>query len=205
MYGGKDEDVYASIFVLYTLHKFGFTKIYYFNYDYKLLSPIYITLEFPAWKKYKEDIFSIKTNISVNPDEIYGLLQTDKYKFLDVRSKTDYEGKTGVWLVKGHIPTAVNIFWKELFVATASEQDKNEKIPSQTFIEISALKQKFKKYFDENNKIIVYCNTGSEGSVAYFIMKILFGWKNVKLFEKSFGSYQYLHQICPNQYPIVKI
>jgi 3-mercaptopyruvate sulfurtransferase SseA len=201
VYGGKDEDVYACIFVLYTLYKFGFTKIYYLNYNWNLLPPEYITLEFPMWKKYKEDIFTIK-NTSVSPDDIYHLLQTQKYKFLDVRSKTDYEGKTGVWMVKGHIPTAFNIFWKSLFVA--SKENTNQEVPTQKFIDMNELKQKFKKYFNENDKIIVYCNTGSEGSVAFFIMKLLFGWKNIKLFEKSFGSYQYLHQICPDYYPIAK-
>lgn len=201
VYGGKDEDVYACIFVLYTLYKFGFTKIYYLNYDWKLLPQTYITLEFPMWKKYKEDVFSIK-NTSINPDEIHHVLQTKKYKVLDVRSLSDYEGKTSVWMVKGHIPTAFNIFWKSLFVA--SKESTDEQIPTQKFIGINELKQKFKKYFSENDKIIVYCNTGSEGSVAFFIMKFLFGWKNVKLFEKSFGSYQYLHQICPEFYPIVK-
>jgi len=200
VYGGKDEDVYACIFVLYTLYKFGFTKIYYLNCDWKLLPPIYITLEFPAWKKYKEDVFSIK-NSSINPDEIYHLLQTKKYKLLDVRSKTDYEGKTGVWMVKGHIPTAVNIFWKDFFYAST---EKKELISEQKMLDINQLKQKFKKYFNENDNIIVYCNTGSEGSVAFFIMKFLFGWKNIKLFEKSFGSYQYLHQICPKFFPVVK-
>lgn len=200
VYGGMDEDVYACIFVLYTLYKFGFTKLYYLNYNWKLLSPTCITLEFPTWRKYKEDTFSIK-NISVSPDDIYDILQTNKCKFLDVRSPSDYEGKTGVWMVKGHIPTAFNIFWKKLFIQ--SKNDKKEEVPSQRFIDIHELKQKFKKYFNENDKIIVYCNTGSEGSVAVFIMKFLFGWKNIKLFEKSFGSYQYLHQICPEFYPIV--
>lgn len=201
VYGGKDEDIYACIFVLYTLYKFGFTKIYYLNYNWNLLPQEYITLKFPTWKKYKDDIFTIK-NASVSPDDIYHLLETKKYKFLDVRSKMDYEGKTGVWMVKGHIPTAFNIFWKSLFVE--SKENTNQEVPTQKFIDMNELKQKFKKYFNENDKIIVYCNTGSEGSVAFFIMKLLFGWKNIKLFEKSFGSYQYLHQICPDYYPIVK-
>ena len=68
-----------------------------------------------------------------------------------------------------------NIFWKTLFIQ--SKNDKKEEVPSQRFIDINELKQKFKKYFNENDKIIVYCNTGSEGSVAVFIMKFLFGWK----------------------------
>ena len=95
VYGGIDEDVYACIFVLYTLYKFVFTKLYYLNYNWRLLSPIYITLEFPTWRKYKEDTFSIK-NTSVSPDDIYDILQTNKCKFLDVRSQSDYEGKTSV-------------------------------------------------------------------------------------------------------------
>jgi 3-mercaptopyruvate sulfurtransferase SseA len=201
IYGGVDEDVYASIFVIYTLYKFGFTRLYYLNCNWKKLPQVYITLEFPMWKKCKDDIFTIK-KISVDPDDMYDILQKNKHKLLDVRSPSDYAGETGVWAVKGHIPTAVNIFWKSLFVQ--SKNDKNETVPSQKLLDTKDLKRIFKEYFNEDDKIIVYCNTGSEGSVAVFILKLLFGWKNIKLFEKSFGSYQYLHQICPDYYPIMK-
>ena len=201
VYGGQDEDVYSSIFVLYTLYKYGYNKIYYLNCDWKLLHSKYITLEFPQWKPYKEDTLNVK-NLSFTPDEVYYLLQNKTCKFLDVRSNSDYEGKTGVWMIKGHIPTAYNIFWKELFINV--ENDKKEMIPSQKFLKINELKKKFTKFFNKDDRIAVYCNTGSEGSVGIFVMKFLFGWEHIKLFEKSFGTYQYLHQICPDLYPIKK-
>ena len=94
------------------------------------------------------------------------------------------------------------IFWKDLFVKV--ENDKKELIPSQKFIKFSEIKKKFEKFLNPNDNICVYCNTGSEGTIGIFVMKFLFGWKKAKLFEKSYGSYQYLHQICPDLYPIVK-
>lgn len=200
VYGGQDEDVYACIFVLYTLYKFGYNHVYYLNCDWTKLPKKYITQEFPQWRYVRETKFG-KKNMSFTPDEVHHLLQQGKHKFIDVRSHSDHIGKTGVWMVKGHIPGAYNVFWKELFVQVKNE--KNEMIPSQKFISMNELKKKFSA-FNQHDKICVYCNTGSEGSIGIFVLKLLFGWSNVRLFEKSFGSYQYLHQICPELYPIVK-
>ena len=201
VYGGQDEDVYACIFVLYTLYKFGFNNIYYLNCDWKNLPKKYFTQEFPEWKHNAGEKFIVR-DLSFSPDDVYSLILSEKIKFLDVRSPSDYSGETGVWLVKGHIPGAYNIFWKDLFVKV--ENDKKELIPSQKFIKFSEIKKKFEKFLNPNDNICVYCNTGSEGTIGIFVMKFLFGWKKAKLFEKSYGSYQYLHQICPDLYPIVK-
>jgi 3-mercaptopyruvate sulfurtransferase SseA len=213
VYGGVDEDVYACIFVLYTLYKFGFKNLYYLNCNWKKLPNKYFTLDFPIWNRINNEKFTIK-NLAFEPDDVLNIINSNKYKLLDVRSPSDFKGDTGVWKIKGHIPGAYNLFWKSVLINENIKNyvKKNNKIVSETktiatqkFINMNQIKQKLKLLkFNKNDNICVYCNTGSEGTLMFFVLKFLMKWNNIKLFEKSFGNYQYLHQICPNLYPIVK-
>ena len=90
VYGGQDEDVYACIFVLYTLYKFGFNNIYYLNCDWKNLPKKYFTQEFPEWKHNAGEKFIVR-DLSFSPDDVYSLILSEKIKFLE--SKHDKESK----------------------------------------------------------------------------------------------------------------
>lgn len=60
-----------------------------------------------------------------------------------------------------------------------------------TFKSIAELQQLFKaKGFNEEQKIIVYCNTGIKASLNTFVLRELLGFKQVELYDGSMVDYQ---------------
>lgn len=198
VYGGQDDDVYGCLFVYYQLFKFGFKNIYVLNCDWTKLPEKYLTRDFPFWYK-SNNKYNI-TSLDFDPDDVVKISKNPHFNILDVRPPTDYRGETSVWQGKGHLPSAYNLFWKDVLV-----KDPVTGKATQKFIPISEIRKKIKPFnFDPYNTVCCYCNTGSEGALMFFVFKILLEWDGpVKLFEKSFGNYQYLNSLSPEKFPIV--
>lgn len=77
---------------------------------------------------------------------------------------------------RGHIKTAINVPWKANFT-------KDGKFKS-----VEALREIYTKAgVTSNQNIVTYCNEGLHAAPAWFVLKELLGFPNVKLYDDSMG------------------
>jgi thiosulfate/3-mercaptopyruvate sulfurtransferase len=106
------------------------------------------------------------------------LVPLDTLGLIDARPPAQYSGKEpGEGITRGgHIPGAVNIYWKELMA-----EDGTFKPPA----ELYALHESRKITRNEPN--ITYCRTGMQSSLSYFVMRYL-GY-DVSMYDGSFAEW----------------
>jgi len=113
-------------------------------------------------------------------------LDDSNVRFIDGRPTDQYTGKdfgkvfhTGKpHRNKGHIPEAVNVFWKDNFQ------------PNGTFKSIPELR---KLYADAGVKpdqcVVTYCNEGLHAAPPWFVLTELLGYKDVRLYDSSMAEW----------------
>lgn len=196
VYGGVGGDIISTLFVYYTLAKFGL-NMYYFNMDWKTLPTQYLTQEIPVYKKIHEKYKYCDNDI--NAEKVVKKSLKKNTRIIDVRPPTSYSGVTDIYPINGHIPTAINVFWNNLMVST----DSTPAIVTQVFQSKEYITQLLNNAgIYKENDIIVYCNSSSELSVMFFAITNILGWKNIKAFQGSWNVYQYLSSKCPNKYQV---
>ena len=105
------------------------------------------------------------------------------YQILDVRSREEYLGQKGSKdlhgnpLKLGHIPTAVNIEYKQTWV---DEETKMIKPYSEL--------QELYRGLDPERGVIVYCDSGRRGSFSYFVLRLM-GFAHVSAYEASWKEW----------------
>lgn len=100
--------------------------------------------------------------------------------FIDARPPEQYEGKTSVWRRNGHIPGAVNVFWKRL----TTEENTSRLRPRAEIERIFA-----SAGVTPERNVIVYCGTGREATLIYMYLTREMGYQNVRLFEGAWTQY----------------
>lgn len=100
--------------------------------------------------------------------------------FIDARPPEQYEGKTSVWRRNGHIPGAVNVFWKRL----TTEENTSRLRPRAEIEQIFA-----SAGVTPDRNVIVYCGTGREATLIYMYLTRELGYQNVRLFEGAWTQY----------------
>jgi 3-mercaptopyruvate sulfurtransferase SseA len=197
VYGGVGGDITSTLFVYYTLVKFGL-NMYYLNMDWKTLPIQYLTQEIPVYKKICEKYkFS---DYDINAEKVVKKSHYKNTRIIDVRSPAAYSGEqTDIYPLNGHIPTAINVFWNNIMVST----NTTPAIVTQTF----KSKEEITKILNDagiykENDIILSCNTSSESTTMFFAITDILGWNNIKIFQGSWNVYQYLSSKCPNKYQI---
>lgn len=123
------------------------------------------------------DMASVKA-LGTNPNAI----------LLDVREPDEYNGIDKDKKSQGHLPGAVYMYYKDMLTATGAYKTKDE------IIAVAA-----KAGATPEKEIVVYCQTGIKASVAYFALKEIAGFPNVKLYA---GAYAEWASVPEN--PIVK-
>ena len=197
VYGEKDNEVLDVFYVIYILNQFGFTNVYYFNYDYKNLSSDFLTQDYPVWENICNN-YDFNDN-SIQAQELVILNNNNLIKIIDVRSPASFAGLNNIFKVNGHIQNSVNIFWKRFFVPIT----KTPLVVSQVIKPLYEIERiLLENGFDSKTNIVLTCNTGSEITSDWFIIKTLLGWNNIRLFTGAWNVYQYLHQINPKEFPI---
>ena len=197
VYGDANTQIQDTLFVFYTLSKFGL-NMYYLNLDWKTLPSKYMTQEIPVYKKICEKYKY--TDYNINAEDTVKASHSKNVKIIDVRPPKYYLGIDNTFPINGHIPTAINIFWQQLMIPSSIDQTS----VTQTFQSKSFIKKLLhNNNIYKNNDIIVYCNTGSEITVMFFAITQILGWKNVNAFQGSWSVYQYLNSKCPNKYKVV--
>jgi thiosulfate/3-mercaptopyruvate sulfurtransferase len=100
--------------------------------------------------------------------------QKKKNQIIDSRSFKEYSGEQIRAIRGGHIPSAINIEWKENL-----SMDKFK-----SFAEIKKLYSAFSK----NQEIITYCQGGYRAANTFVVLKEL-GFKNVKMYLGSWNEW----------------
>ncbi len=119
-------------------------------------------------------------------DQIEGIhvthsLKSDGVAIVDVRPPDQYAGTAGAQIRRGHIPGAINHFWKDDLVTTGG---------TTVWKPIETLRAAYQAQGITPDKyVIVYCNTGTEASHAYFALKLLLGYPNVVVYTPSWTEW----------------
>ncbi len=168
--------VLGATMLAYILERVGHKQIFVIDGGweaYKDKNPV--AKEYPKYQGGGYDVWDNRA-VSANLDDVKTAIADSKIKFIDARPPENYSGEAVVWVRNGHIPGAVNVPWKTLL------DDKNP----------HKLKpfQEVRKIFEtagisNDDDIIVYCGTSREASLEYVILKHLFRYKNVRLYEGS--------------------
>lgn len=99
---------------------------------------------------------------------------------VDVRPADQYAGTAGAQLRRGHIPGAVHHFWRDDLTSAATPAWKP----------VAELKAAYEAQgITPDKTVIVYCNTGTEASHAWFALKALLGYPNVQVYVPSWTGW----------------
>lgn len=132
---------------------------------------------------YQAPIDDIRNRSMISGTDIYKRLDDPHYQIVDVRSEEEYLGKKGTRDLKGnglklgHIPTAINIGYGNIWI------DKEKKL-FKPYAEL----QELYRGLDPGKTIIVYCNSGRRSSFVYFTLRLM-GFKNVRSYEASWKQW----------------
>ena len=131
-----------------------------------------------------------KTNEAMSVDMAFveKNLRDPKVMLIDGRPAEQYSGKepgkvfhTGkAHELRGHIPGAVHVFWKDNFNA-----DGTFKSPA----ELEALYKKVGIDPDGSNTIVTYCNEGLHAAPPWFVLRELLGAKDVRVYDDSMSEW----------------
>jgi thiosulfate/3-mercaptopyruvate sulfurtransferase len=108
---------------------------------------------------------------------------------VDVRPADQYAGTSGAQARRGHIPGAISHFW----------MDDLEKSPAGTVWKSpEALRAAYTAQgILPDKRIVLYCNTGTEASHAYFALRFLLGYPQVEVYVPSWTEWA-----GRDQYPV---
>jgi 3-mercaptopyruvate sulfurtransferase SseA len=200
VYAEPDSDLLDAFYVIYVLQAFGFRNVSYLNTEFRKLDPQFLTQDYPIWVPVLCEDYSF-TDITIQAQEFALLNKLGAITPLDVRPPNAFAGLEKRFKVNGHAPNAVNIFWKRFFVpvTTSPLVVSNRLKPLPEIEQILA-----ENGFTSETNTVLTCNTGSEITSDAFVLIDLLGWKKTRLFAGSWNVYQYLHQVDPEQFPVVK-
>ena len=174
------DNVLGASLVAYLLNKTGFEEAFILDGGftaYKLHFPV--AQEYPKYFETRLPVFE-DTGLFVTLDEVKKSLTRKEVKFIDARPKNAYLGDVKTWLRNGHIPGAYSIDWHLLMDPVNPHQLKPR-------AEIEKIFNQFN--LKKNDNIILYCGTSREASLEYMLMKYVFGFVNVRLYEASWTEY----------------
>jgi 3-mercaptopyruvate sulfurtransferase SseA len=200
VYSESDNNIIDAFFVIVTLQSWGFKKVSYLNMSYRNLNTQYLTQDYPTWPPVCEKYENNNNNIQVQ--EFSLLNKLGKITPLDIRSKISFDGLDKKFKINGHVPNAINIFWKKFFIPISITPlvVSNKLIPLNEIEEILN-----NNGITSETDIVVTCNSGNEITATAFILITLLGWKKVRLFPGSWNVYQYFNQIDPINFPVITL
>lgn len=113
------------------------------------------------------------------------------YMILDVRSRAEYLGEettkdlAGRELKRGHVPTALNVFYKLNWTSTDTKAFKS----------YDELRELYRG-LDPMKTVVTYCTSGRRGSFGYFTLRLM-GFENVALYASSWNEWGNPAQFFP--------
>jgi thiosulfate/3-mercaptopyruvate sulfurtransferase len=100
---------------------------------------------------------------------------------VDVRPTNQYSGEAGAQKRRGHIPGAINHVWSSDLVSNGE---------AKVWKPVDELRKSYESQgITPDKHVILYCNTGTEASHAYFTLHTLLGYANVDVYIPSFTEW----------------
>ncbi len=155
----------------------GHEKVYVLDGGFdKWLSKGYpVNDEIPSFPR-KEFQANIQHDLLSDVEEVKQNIDTKKALLIDSRAKDRFAGENEtIDKIAGHIPGAVNYFWKDVI------NEQNE------WKSLAELKEQFKK-LNKDDQIIVYCGSGVSACPNIVALNEL-GFNNVKLYIGSWSDW----------------
>jgi len=99
---------------------------------------------------------------------------------IDARPPAQYTGEQKLWVRNGHIPGAINVFWR-----TLTQEENAHALRSKS--EIQAIFDS--KGIRPDQDVIVYCGTSKEATLIWMVLSRELGFKKVRVFEGAWTEY----------------
>ena len=182
IYASGDAQNFNATFLAWLLAGFRQSEVYVLDGGYakwaaegKSLSRLYPEI---ATVKYTSDPYLLDV---IEGEHVQHMLGQQGVVLVDVRPADQFSGTAGAQMRRGHIPGAVSHFWHDDLVTTGSTTVWK---PVET-LRASYLAQGI----TPDKYIVIYCNTGTEASHAYFALKFLLGYPDVQVYVPSFTQW----------------
>lgn len=118
--------------------------------------------------------------------QINSAIKRKKKSFIiDARSKDEYDGSAIRAAHAGHIPTAINIDWKDNLDCGGGSGSGDS--GGEIFKSHGKLEQMYSN-IPKNAEVIVYCQGGYRAANSFVALKML-GYKNVRMYLGSWGEW----------------
>lgn len=172
-----DDDASGSARLWFLLNYYSFDNVLLLDGGFSawIKSGGLVTREVPNYPKEKFVLGSERKEMIVD-DRLLGSNLND-YFLVDVRAEERYSGKTEpIDAYAGHIPTAHNVFWKDVL-----NSDNRYKSPDEV-----------RKLFQNDGKVpVVYCGSGVTSCVSY--IALLRAGIESKLYPGGWSQWSSLH------------
>lgn len=182
IYASGDAQNFNATFLAWLLAGFRQSEVYVLDGGYakwagegKSLTRLYPEI---ATVKYASDPYLLDL---IEGEHVQHMLGQQGVALLDVRPADQYAGTAGAQVRRGHIPGAINHFWHDDLVTTGS---------TTVWKPVETLRASYLAQGVTPDKyVVIYCNTGTEASHAYFALKFLLGYPNVQVYVPSFTQW----------------
>ena len=176
VFSGRGDGL-AQVMMAYTLAKYGHDTVYILDggIDGWKSEGKELSQEFPSVEPSGFTI-NVRNDYAVGYDEFQKIKDNDDVIVLDARPKAFYEGTSGPWRTRGHIPGAISLPWRSLMDdANPALFKSNDELD--TILEGHGV--------DRFRTVICTCGTGREATNEFVLLKWLYRYPNVRLYEGS--------------------
>ena len=176
VYGSGDAANFNATFLIWVLSGFRHPEVYLLDGGYaKWVAenrPTSRKYPKPAAGSYAVDPYAL--DIASRSEVRHASEHSEQMAIVDVRPADQFSGRAGPQLRRGHIPRAIHHFWQDdLTVVNGSKVWKAIEELRTSYMAQGLTPDKW---------IIIYCNTGTEASHAYFALKHLLGYPRVLVY-----------------------
>lgn len=183
IYGTGDAANFNATFLAWILTGFRHPRVYLLDGGYNKWSAENrpLTRKYPELGKaaYSADPFAIEV---AGTEWVRHMVNHDGVVIVDVRPPDQYAGTAGAQSRRGHIPGAVSHFWQD------DLRDAGNGV--KVWKSIADLKAAYQRQgITPDKNVFLYCNTGTEASHAYFALRHLLGYDNVRIYVPSYTAW----------------
>lgn len=183
IYGSGDLNNFNATFLAWILTGFRHSRVYLLDGGYTKWAaegrPL--TRKYPRGEaaSYSTDPFALEV---AGVDWMRHMVNHDDAVIVDVRPPEQFAGTEGAQLRRGHIPGAVNHFWRD-DLRDAGGGVKVWKAAAELRIAYE------RQGITPDKQVFLYCNTGTEASHVYFALRHLLGYPRVRVYVPSWTDW----------------
>lgn len=163
----------------WTLRFYGVEDVCIFNGNQQTWSDLGypLTSEIPRLEKseYRLDPLAFQTQTNATTDQVKALIGSNSW-IIDARQADEFSGRVMASGAerRGRIPGAVNFYWQDNLNATGR------------FKSLEELREMYlQKGISDDKPVIVYCHSGFQSSLDYFVLTQLLGYRSVANYDAS--------------------